>query len=152
MYTSLITPADGLSLSSLQNTKPPTFFPRNSFITNATLVDESRLDTIGTVRCYGGNPTEFDVAWYRGDSSELHHCPCRRFCYCRRYCASQCQSNGVIQYDVSTPGVAVIHVLTEASAHNSSNFLNQDLECQVTNGPAAFLGVYFRDVGGCEVH
>ena len=144
----LIAPADGLSLSSLQNTTSPTFFPRNSFITNATLVDESRLNTIGTVRCYGGNPTEFDVAWFRNASSRLGRCPNT----CGSICATRCQSNGVVQYDASYPNVAVIHVLTEASARDINNYINQDLECRVTNGSSAFLGVYLRDGGWCVVH
>ena len=127
------------------------FFPRNSFVTNTTLTHTNSprrgapdrpADGNDHIACYGGNPEAKDVAW-RNTSGPLAPCggfanplPCGA-------CGSLCQYyNAAVGLDPPLNGRTSIHIYTEAPGYR-----NQDLECRITGGLSAFIGVYLKDGG-----
>ena len=125
------------------------FFPRNSFVTNTTLTHTNsprRNDLfLGTrndhIVCYGGDPGAPQVAWHN-TSGPLTPCagfanpqPCRG-------CGVRCRQNGGVGLDPQLNGHTNIHIYTD-----STGYRNQDLECRVTGGQSAFIGVYLVDGG-----
>ena len=128
------------------------FFPRNSFVTNSTLT-RTNSPRIGTganpadgndhIVCYGGNPEAAQVAWHN-TSGPL--APCAGFINPLRIpcqgCGTLCQYNAAVGLDRPLNGRTNIHIYTE-----SPSYRNQDLECRVTGGPSAFIGVYLVNGG-----
>ena len=121
------------------------FFPRNSFVTNTTLThtDTPRVQNpeaaIGTdhIACHGGDPQAAQAAWSKSSGQGLVAClsPCLN-------CGTRCQGNGGVSQDPPVNGHVDIHMYTY-----SITYVNQDLECQVTSGQSAFVGVYLKDGG-----
>ena len=141
---------DGLSLLN-EDGELRVFFPRNSFVTNSTLThtNSPRLsgdpsnpaDGNDHIVCYGGNPEAAQVAWHN-TSGPLTPCagfdnpaPCQG-------CGLLCQYNAAVGPYPPLNGCTIIHIYTESPAYE-----NQDLECQVTGGPSAFIGVYLTNGG-----
>ena len=134
------------------------FFPRNSFVTNTTLThtntprergeEESRADpAIGSnhIACYGGHPEAVQVEWHNS-SGQLQVCrshggsaPCKS-------CGPICRGNGGVGVDPPLNGHTDIHMYT-----NSTAYVNQGLECRVSSGQSAFIGVYLINGGECCV-
>ena len=127
------------------------FFPRNSFVTNTTLTHTNNpLDSfpdrgIGNdhIACYGGDPQAAQVTWHNSSGGALAHCihegtpvPCEG-------CGPTCENNGAVGVDPSLNGHTSIHLFTV-----NSNYVNQDLQCQVNGGQSAFIGVYVMSEGG----
>ena len=127
------------------------FFPRNSFVTNTTLTHTNtpRFEYGTTVFgndhivCYGGDTeTEQVITWHNSNGGQLMVClddtgpaPCR-------FCGFLCQYNGAVGVDPPLNGHADIHMYTD-----SHSYMNQDLECRVSSGPTAFIGVYLVNGG-----
>ena len=125
------------------------FFPRNSFITNSTLT-HTNSPRIGAsdrpangndhIVCYGGDPEAQNVVWHN-TSGPLTVCggsnpePCRT-------CGGLCDYNAAAGLDPPLNGRTNIHIYIE-----SPGYRNQDLECRVTGGLSAFIGVYLVDGG-----
>ena len=142
------TPTDGLSLLN-EDGELRVFFPRNSFVTNTTLTQTNTPGQGGGndhIACYGGNPLSAEVKWYHSDGSRLRNClggqplapaPCVS-------CLAQCQANGGVGVDPPLNGSTDIHMYT-----NSRSYVNQDLECRVSGGQSAFIGVYLINGGEC---
>ena len=61
-------------------------------------------------------------------------------------CGSRCQVNGGVGVDPPLNGHTDIHMYT-----NSSAYVNQNLECRVSSGQSAFIGVYLINGGECCV-
>ena len=61
-------------------------------------------------------------------------------------CGRRCQGNGGVGVDPPLNGHTDIHMYT-----NSTAYMNQDLECQVSGGQSAFIGVYLINGGECCV-
>ena len=124
------------------------FFPRNSFVTNTTLThtDIPRRgggsnpgDGNDHIVCYGGNPEATQVVWHN-TSGPLTPCagfsnplPCEG-------CGTLCHYNAAVGPDPPLNGRTNIHICTASPAYG-----NQDLECRVTGGPSAFIGVYLMN-------
>ena len=124
------------------------FFPRNSFVTNATLThtNNPRMDGGATgndhIACYGCNPQAAQVTWHNSSGGQLLECrnngrpaPCRD-------CGPRCVANGAVGQDGPVNGGTDIHMYTDAPA-----YVNQDLECRVSGGQSAFIGVYLENGG-----
>ena len=73
------------------------------------------------------------VKWHNSDGS-LEDCsgPCIA-------CGGRCISNGAVGEDQPVNGRSDIHLFTTSSA-----YMNQDLECRVSGGKSAFIGVYLK--------
>ena len=73
------------------------------------------------------------VKWYNSDGS-LEDCgePCLG-------CGGKCGRNGGVGEDLPLNGHSDIHLFTTSSA-----YVNQDLECRVSGGQSAFIGVYLQ--------
>ena len=138
---------DGLSLLN-EDGGLRVFFPRNSFVTNTTLTrtNSPRMEGGATgndhIACYGGDPLAAQVTWHDSSGGQLLECrsdtgaaPCRD-------CGGQCQANGAVGQDRPVNGHTDIHMYTDSSA-----YVNQDLECQVSGGQSAFIGVYLKNGG-----
>ena len=126
------------------------FFPRNSFVTNSTLThtDSPRLgggdnpaNGNDHIVCYGGDPEAAQVTWHN-TSGPLYPCggfvnpqPCQG-------CGTLCRYNAAVGPDFSLTGRTSIHIYTESPAYG-----NQDLECRVSGGQSAFIGVYLVNGG-----
>ena len=125
------------------------FFPRNSFITNTTLTHTNSPRGVNTgndhIACYGGDPQYAQVKWHNS-SGQLLECqdnvnysigpaPCR-------HCGPRCVANGAVGQDGPVNGHTSIHMYANATA-----YVNQDLECQVSGGQSAFIGVYLKNGG-----
>ena len=82
--------------------------------------------------CYGGNMLLPYVTWH--NSSGRHLLDCQSRC---TDCVSQCVQNGGVGVDRPTNGQTDIHMYIGSNA-----YMNQDLKCQVSGGPSAFIGVY----------
>ena len=134
---------DGLSLLN-EDGGLRVFFPRNSFVTNTTLTHTdsprraSTHPAVGNdhIVCYSSDPEAKNVVWH--DTSEpLTPCvvPCQA-------CSGLCQQNGGVGLDPPLNGRTNIHIYTDSPGYG-----NQDLECQVTGGLSAFIGVYLVDGG-----
>ena len=76
------------------------------------------------------------VKWYNSDGP-LEECgvPCQA-------CGGKCIRNGGVGEDSPVNGSSNIHLFTTSNA-----YLNQDLECRVSGGKSAFIGVYLENGG-----
>ena len=141
-------PVDGLSLLN-EDGGLRVFFPRNSFITSTTLThtNSPRVESPGApagndhIVCYGGSTQAAQVTWHNS-SGLLAVCqfhgdpaPCTD-------CGGLCRGNGAVGVDPQDNGHTDIHLYTD-----SSSYVNQDLECRVSGGPSAFIGVYLVNGG-----
>ena len=127
------------------------FFPRNSFVTNTSLTYTNTprawrpgaRTPIGNdhIVCHGGDPQAKQVTWYNSSGEQLVACgaPCIA-------CGRRCQGNGGVGVDPPLNGHTDIHMYI-----NSTAYMNQDLECQVSGGQSAFIGVYLINGGECCV-
>ena len=137
---------DGLSLLN-EDGGLSVFFPRNSFVTNTTLThtDTPRSEggVVGNdhIVCYGGDPQAAQVTWHNSDGGELLECLDSRAAPCRD-CGGRCQANGAVGQDGPVNGHTNIHMYTDSPA-----YMNQDLECRVSGGQSAFIGVYLKSQG-----
>ena len=124
------------------------FFPNNSFVTNTTLTHTNSPRMAGGatgndhIVCYGGSLQAAQVTWHNSGGGQLLECmdndspaPCLG-------CGPRCQANGAVGQDDPVNGHTDIHMYT-----NSSAYVNQDLECRVSGGQSAFLGVYLKNGG-----
>ena len=130
------------------------FFPRNSFVTNTTLTrtNSPRMEVGATgndhIACYGGDPQAAQVTWHNSGGGQLLECmdnvnftntvgpaPCRD-------CGGRCIANGAVGQDGPVNGHTDIHMYTDSPA-----YVNQDLECRVSGGQSAFIGVYLKNGG-----
>ena len=142
---------DGLSLFN-EDGGLRVFFPRNSFVTNTTLTHTNSPRGVNTgndhIACYGGDPQVAQVTWHNSSGGQLLECldhlgpnsalgsaPCRD-------CGPRCVANGAVGQDGPVNGHTDIHMYTDASA-----YVNQDLECRVSGGQSAFIGVYLKNGG-----
>ena len=138
---------DGLSLVN-EDGGLRVFFPKNSFVTNTTLTHTNTprqfpgSPALGDdhIVCYGGNlQAGLDlVPWYNnGGTRQLSACatPCID-------CGGLCIGNGGISVDPPLNGQTNIHMYT-----NVPSYVNQDLECRVSVGQSAFIGVYLKNGG-----
>ena len=142
LFTFLFLYVDGLSLLN-EDGGLRVFFPRNSFVTNTTLThtDSPRSITGGAVGndhivCYGGS-TSPQVTWHNSGGEQLEACaaPCND-------CGGRCIRNGAVGLDPRDGTHTDIHMYTD-----SPSYVNQDLECQVSSGQSAFIGVYLKEGG-----
>ena len=142
-------PIGGLSLLN-EDGDLRVFFPKNSFVTNTTLThtNRPRVQSQGApagndhIVCYGGNTQAAQVTWHNSDGGELEirrngttPAPC-----CD--CGPRCLGNGAVGVDRPLNGSTDIHMYTDSTA-----YMNHDLECQVSGGPSAFIGVYLVNGG-----
>ena len=124
------------------------FFPRNSFVTNATLTNTNTPLTFegdngnDHFACYGGDPEAAQVTWHNSSGRALEQCrsgttpvPCVG-------CGGTCARNGAVGVDPSFNGHTNIHLFTD-----DPNYVNQDLMCRVIGRQSAFIGVYLKDGG-----
>ena len=121
------------------------FFPRNSFVTNTTFThtNSPRIESQGApagndhIVCYGGSTQAAQVTWHNSDGELLLKCgePCRD-------CGGRCRGNGGVNVDPQDNEHTDIHIYTDSTA-----YMNQDLECRVSSGPSAFIGVYLKNGG-----
>ena len=126
------------------------FFPRNSFVTNTTLTHTNtpRMGMSTTVvgndhiACYGGNTQAAQVTWHNSDGGELEVCIIDTGPALCGDCGGRCQHNGGVGVDRPLNGHTDIHMYTD-----SPSYVNQDLECRVSSGPSAFIGVYLKNGG-----
>ena len=138
---------DGLSLLN-EDGGLSVFFPRNSFVTNTTLThtNSPRMDGGATgkdhIACYGGDPQAEQVTWHNSNGGKLKDCgvPCGD-------CGGRCQGNGGIGVDRPLNGHTNIHMYTD-----STTYVDQDLECRVSGGQSAFIGVYLKNQGELSIH
>ena len=125
------------------------FFPRNSFVTNTTLTHTNTprggnyAIVIGNdhIVCYGGDTMAEQVTWHNS-SGQLVVCqdhpgpvPCI-------FCGGRCRNNGGVGVDPPLNGHTDIHMYTD-----SPSYVNQDLECRVSSGQSAFIGVNLGNGG-----
>ena len=140
---------DGLSLLN-EDGGLRVFFPRNSFVTNTSLshTDNPRVQSPRApagndhIACYGGDPQAAQVTWHNSGGGQLLECvdivgpaPCLD-------CGGHCQANGAVGQDGPVNGHTDIHMYTDSPA-----YVNQDLECRVSGGQSAFIGVYLKNGG-----
>ena len=133
---------DGLSLLN-EDGDLRVFFPRNSFVTNTTLTrtnsPRQQGGPVGNdhIVCDGGSTTSLQVAWHNSNGGQLQACasPCID-------CGPLCLGNGAVGVDPQDGVHTDIHMFTDSSAYE-----NQDLECRVSGGPSAFIGVYLKNGG-----
>ena len=144
MFGFVSSSTDGLSLLN-EDGGLRVFFPRYSFVTNTTLTNtNSPRQEDGAVGndhivCYGGSTQAAQVTWHNSNGGQLDACdvPCRG-------CGPLCQRNGAVGVDPPLNEHTDIHMYTDVSA-----YVNQDLECRVSGGPSASIGVYLKDGGEC---
>ena len=148
MYFLPLVALDGLSLLN-EDGRLRVFFPRNSFVTNTTLTHTNSPRREGNeaagndyIACYGGDPQAAQVTWHSSSGGQLLECrdfvgpaPCHG-------CGSRCLANGAVGQDSPVNGHTDIHMFTASPA-----YVNQDLECRVSGGQSAFIGVYLRNGG-----
>ena len=91
--------------------------------------------------CYGGSTqaAQVNVTWHNSSGQQLVVCkgntgpaPCGD-------CGSRCGSNGAVGVDPPRNGHTDIHMYTD-----SPEYVNQDLECRVSSGQSAFIGLYLN--------
>ena len=134
---------DGLSLLN-EDGGLRVFFPRNSFVTNTTLThtDTPRNQSVGHpngndhIVCYSSTQTAY-ITWHNSNGEKLKTCyePCLD-------CGPHCQGNGGVGVGPQDNIHRDIHIYT-----NSTAYANQDLECRVSTGQSAFIGVYLINEG-----
>ena len=142
-------PIDGLSLLNEDGVLRVSF-PRNSFVTNTTLTHTNtprggnNTNVFGNdhIVCYGGDTKAEEAMWYNNNGGQLVVChdhlgpsPCI-------FCGGHCRDNGGVGVDPPLNGHTDIHMYTSSTA-----YVNQDLECRVSGGPSAFIGVYLVNGG-----
>ena len=145
-----LAPTDGLSFLN-EDGGLKVFFPRNSFVINATLTHTNTprnvLPATGIgndhIACYGGDPQAAQVTWHNSSGGALTQClagitpvPCLG-------CGPACEHNGAVGVDPSLDGHTSIHLFT-----HDPNYVNQDLQCRVNGGQSALIGVYLMNGGG----
>ena len=129
------------------------FFPNNSFVTNTTLThtNSPRVESPGLpagndhIVCYGGSTHAAQVTWHNSSTSGLLQI-CRKdrsIAPCGD-CGPLCRGNGGVGVDPPLNGHTDIHMYTDSTA-----YMNQDLECRVSGGQSAFIGVYLINGGEC---
>ena len=141
-HCDLTAPIGGLSLLN-EDGDLRVFFPRNSFVTNTTLTHTNSPRHSGGVVgndhmvCDGGSTTTLQVTWHNSNGAQLEACatPCMD-------CGGRCIRNGAVGVDPQDGVHTDIHMFTD-----SNGYVNQDLECQVSSGPSAFIGVYLKNGG-----
>ena len=76
------------------------------------------------------------MKWYNSTGS-LEDCgaPCQA-------CGGKCIRNGGVGEDLPVNGSSNIHLFNTSNA-----YVNQDLECRVSGGKSAFIGVYLENGG-----
>ena len=149
MYAFVSSSTDGLSLLN-EDGGLRVYFPRNSFVTNTTLTHTNSPPVVSTgapagndhIACYGGS-TSLQVTWHNS-GGQLAVCrngttpaPCGD-------CGGRCVGNGAVGVDRQNNEHTDIHMFTD-----SPSYINQDLECRVSSGQSAFIGVYLKDGGEC---
>ena len=142
-------PVGGLSLLN-EDGDIRVFFPKNSFVTNTKLTrtntprSGTNTNVFGNdhIVCYGSDPQATQVIWHNSSGGQLEICvkdlnlaPCV-------FCGGRCQRNGGVGVDPQDGVHTDIHMYT-----NSTSYVNQDLECQVSGGPSEFIGVYLKRGG-----
>ena len=143
MYGFVSSSTDGLSLLN-EDGGLRVFFPRNSIVTNSTLTHTNsprqRSGAVGNdhIVCYGSSTSE-QVTWYNSNGAQLE--PCSTHCH---DCGGRCLGNGAVGVDPQNNEHTDIHMYTDSSA-----YVNQDLECRVSSGQSAFIGVHLKDGGEC---
>ena len=76
------------------------------------------------------------VKWYNSDGPlDVCAVPCQG-------CGGKCLRNGAVGEDPPYNGRSDIHLFTTSPA-----YVNQDLECRVSGGQSAFIGVYLKNGG-----
>ena len=77
-----------------------------------------------------------EVKWHNSDGP-LNNCgvPCQS-------CGHRCIKNGAVGEDPPVNGRSDIHLYTDLP-----EYVNQDLECRVSGGQSAFIGVYLSNGG-----
>ena len=121
------------------------FFPRNSFVTNTTLTRTNSprgSDGKDHIVCYGGSTLGLQVTWHNSDGGQLTVCKDHRGPAPCGDCGGRCQDNGAVGVDPPLNGRTDIHMYTDSSA-----YVNQDLQCRVSIGRSAFIGVYLKRGG-----
>ena len=151
MYAFVSSSTDGLSLLN-EAGRLRVYFPRNSFVTNTTLTHTNSPPVVSSgapagndhIACYGGSTPSLQVTWHDSNGGQLGVCimfgspaPCGD-------CGGRCQSNGAVGVDPQDNEHTDIHMYTDSTA-----YVNQDLECRVSSGQSAFIGVYLKDGGEC---
>ena len=130
---------DGLSLLN-EDGGLRVFFPRNSFVTNTILThtNSPRGGNTGNdhIVCYGGDPQAAQVTWHNS-KKQLEACGVNCI-----VCGYRCRGNGGVGIDPALSGHTNIHMYTDSTA-----YVNQDLECRVSGGQSAFIGVYLKNGG-----
>ena len=139
---------DGLSLFN-EDGGLKVFFPKNSFVTNTSLThtDNPRVQSPGVpagndhIACYGGDPQAAQVTWHNSGGM-LQQCKDGNAPPRCRDCGDLCVANGAVGQDGPVNGHTDIHMYTDSTA-----YVNQDLECRVSGGQSAFIGVYLENGG-----
>ena len=150
MYDFVSSSTDGLSLLN-EDGGLRVFFPRRSFVTNTTLTHTNTPPVVSPgasagndhIVCYGGSTPSLQVTWHNS-GGQLAVCigpngPA--LCY---DCGGRCLSNGAVGVDAQDNEHTDIHMYTDSTA-----YVNQDLECRVSSGKSAFIGVYLKDGSEC---
>ena len=154
MHAFVSSSTDGLSLlNEDEYGELRVFFPRNSFVINTTLTHTNSPPVVSTgapagndhIVCYGGSTPSLQVTWHDSNGGQLGVCansnggpaPCGD-------CGSRCQRNGGVGVDSQDNEHTDIHMYTDSTA-----YVNQDLECRVSGGQSAFIGVYLVNGGEC---
>ena len=152
MYSFVSSSTDGLSLLN-EDGELRVFFPRNSFVTNTTVTHTNsprqQGGAVGNdhIVCYGSSTPSLQVTWHNSSGGQLAVCqgfhgpePCAD-------CGGRCLNNGAVGVDPQVNEHTDIHMYTD-----SPSYVNQDLECRVSGGPSAFIGVYLKDGGECGIY
>ena len=146
MYGFVSSTTDGLSLLN-EDGGLRVFFPRNSFVTNTTLthtnIPRQGGGAVGNnhIVCYGGFTSSLQVTWHNsGGQLVACYAPCMD-------CGGRCRGNGGVGVDPQDDEHTDIHMYTD-----STTYMNQDLECRVSSGQSAFIGVYLINGGECGIY
>ena len=141
-HTFCLISIDGLTLLN-EDGGLRVFFPRNSFVTNTTLThtNSPRMEGGATgndhIACYGRILRASQVLWYNSNDRRLS--ACAEAC---RDCGDRCVGNGGVGVDPALSGQTDIHMYT-----SKPQYVNQDLECRLSGGQSAFIGVYLKNGG-----
>ena len=125
------------------------FFPKNSFVTDATLTNTNTPIRFGSdigrdhIACYGGDPQAPQVTWHNSSGGALAPCKAGSMNVPCVGCGPVCEDNGAVGVNPSLNGHTSIHLFT-----NDGNYVNQDLQCRVNGVQSALIGVYLMNGGG----